>query len=75
MRRGIMVCAVLTGWVVKTYGAATAIEAGEALSVGSAIAARNGADLIIEDPSGLLRYIRQPLPWAASRRLFSRRSP
>ncbi|MGE8449610.1 MAG: hypothetical protein ACN6OP_03085 [Pseudomonadales bacterium] len=69
MRRDIMVCAVRAGWVLKTCGAAIAIlefeEVGEALSVGSAIAARHGVDLIIEEPSGLLRYIRQPLPLAA----------
>ncbi|MFJ1260548.1 hypothetical protein [Cupriavidus sp. CuC1] len=69
MRRDIMVCAARAGWVLKTCGATTAIlefeEAGEALSVGSAIAARNGVDLIIDEPGGLRRYIRQPLPLAA----------
>lgn len=63
MRRDIVVCAARAGWVLKTCGAATAIlefeEAGEALSVGSAIAARNGVDLIVEEPGGLQRYVRQ----------------
>lgn len=67
MPKDIMVCAVNASWVLKVCGAASAIlefeSRDEALSVGSAMAAREGVALVIEERSGMMQCmsLAQPL--------------
>lgn len=69
MPSDITVCAVNASWVLKVCGATTAIlefeSLDEALSVGSALAARKGVDLMLEERSGKGRLIRPALALAA----------
>lgn len=79
MRRDLVICAVRAGWVPKVWGEAIAILEleghDEALSLGNTIATRHGVDLVIEEASGLRRYIQPPLPsvaWPESRNVMVR---
>lgn len=69
MRRDLIICAVRAGWVLKVWGEAIAIlefeRHDEALSLGNTIATRHGVNLVIEEASGLRRYIQPPLPSVA----------
>lgn len=69
MSRDFTICAVNASWVLKVCGAATAIlefeSRDEALSVGSAIAARKGVGLVIEERSGVMKFMPLALPLAA----------
>ncbi|MGT2454041.1 DUF2188 domain-containing protein [Cupriavidus basilensis] len=64
-----MVCAVNASWVLKVCGAATAIlefeSQDEALSIGSAIAARKGVALVLQERCGTMQLMRPALPLAA----------